>query len=600
MLTREVSQERTTSQSDQLLIEQIRDELSRLDQRLAQLLRTNRLNPYQREPQGRSSNADVIDIAAEAEKPPTSHHSLRKSSESSVLSSISRKERMTFIRIAKQIIEEEEQAGRTLDKKTEPHIITPQYRPKLDTRALFNFHGKPGEDLNDWFFTMERFFIKNSVPETQKVDWAVDHLREGARSSYRCLENSENFTWDELKGALKTRYVPKNLQAHLRKQLASLKQGENTISAHISAFEIIMTQIKNMSEEDKIDRFIESCNQELGNRIGYEEPKTLTEAKNLARRIDTYFPSQPKKTLRFQEKQIPGYLPNPQQAPAYQQLQPTGQYWSLNRQQPNSTSFHQQENPGNNQPSRDQYQYKPKRANPCRRCGLQWQWSHQCPNKPMHEANSVTYVGGTQGNTSSIGLISGAKAPNPAIDIDNISLGKEKRKTSPLLPFQNNYKAREIDDCTVEKSTNIKIIGAYSHTQNKISRVLSFGWIQKLFLIITTLSLLFKPGWTFQPRNKKHYKHQRHTTQRDHQNTLQNHKHSAQQRRQRQSSHGTLRIPREQLDSQAYSKAANRNRRAYFSNSTQRTHLHVPHHISRALSERACTATATAFCTKST
>lgn len=56
-------------------------------------------------------------------------------------------------------------------------------------KSLYKFHGKPNEDLDDWIFSMERFFKKYRIKEREKVEIAVDYLRENARTTYRSIPN---------------------------------------------------------------------------------------------------------------------------------------------------------------------------------------------------------------------------------------------------------------------------------------------------------------------------------------------------------------------------------------------------------------------------
>ena len=91
-------------------------------------------------------------------------------------------------------------------------------------KSITTFHGKPEEDLDDWLFSMERYFRKTDMAEESKVDFAVDYLRENARTVYRSLPNYEFIDWYLLKAHLTARFQPINHQTFLRQRLSELKQ----------------------------------------------------------------------------------------------------------------------------------------------------------------------------------------------------------------------------------------------------------------------------------------------------------------------------------------------------------------------------------------
>ena len=140
---------------------------------------------------------------------------------------------------------------------------------------------------------MTGFILWKDISEKSKthpddtVDFAVDYLRDNALTTFRSL-NDEYMHWEHFKIALRSNFQPKNLQKCLRQKLSVLKQT-NSVQEYIYAFDTIMNQIKDMSEVDKVDRFTQGLTQEICQKVGYEEPATLIEAKEIALRIDAYF-----------------------------------------------------------------------------------------------------------------------------------------------------------------------------------------------------------------------------------------------------------------------------------------------------------------------
>ncbi len=55
---------------------------------------------------------------------------------------------------------------------------------KMQASAIPILHGRPNEDLDEWIFIIERFFRKNRISEVEKVDIAVDYLKDNALVAY--------------------------------------------------------------------------------------------------------------------------------------------------------------------------------------------------------------------------------------------------------------------------------------------------------------------------------------------------------------------------------------------------------------------------------
>ena len=85
-----------------------------------------------------------------------------------------------------------------------------------------------------------------------------------------------------------THYQAQNLQRLLHHKLSKLRQI-GSISSYIDEFNKIMNQIRSMSEEDKIEYFVSGLKQETSNKVAYEEPGSLVQAKAIATKVETYF-----------------------------------------------------------------------------------------------------------------------------------------------------------------------------------------------------------------------------------------------------------------------------------------------------------------------
>ena len=212
---------------------------------------------------------------------------------------------------------------------------------RANEKSLTFFRGKPSDNLDEWFFTMERFFKKGGIPAHEQVDYAVDYLKDNGLTTYRSFDERELTSWSKFKRMMNDCYQPKNLQKALRKQLSDLKQ-EGSIQDYIHDFDRIMNQVREMSEVDKIDRFIDGLHPRTKNKVAFEEPMTLGDAKTLAQRVDIYFNQN--NITRNEE---------------------TNKVDKTNRVRNNNFT--------------DRYQNK---KNLCRNCGENWEKCHRC-NKHM-------------------------------------------------------------------------------------------------------------------------------------------------------------------------------------------------------------------------
>ena len=128
--------------------------------------------------------------------------------------------------------------------------------------------------------------IYANITDRHKVDCAVDYLRDSALSVYKDLENSNvEVTWEKLKKALKETFQPFDQERLAEEKLKKLKQ-RSTVDNYISDFHDLACKTQ-LTEKEKIKLFIDGLKDKA--YVGYERPKTLAEAKELARKRELYF-----------------------------------------------------------------------------------------------------------------------------------------------------------------------------------------------------------------------------------------------------------------------------------------------------------------------
>jgi hypothetical protein len=151
------------------------------------------------------------------------------------------------------------------------------------------FSGAKGENLENFFYTIERYFKNDDVPEENKVDIASDHLIKNALETYKLASQDHELTWPELKDILRRNFQASDYQASLRQELKTLRQTGN-VCDYIYEFEKLMNQINGMSELDKASNFITGLQDNIAAYVTlFDKGDTLIGAKQEALRVENTF-----------------------------------------------------------------------------------------------------------------------------------------------------------------------------------------------------------------------------------------------------------------------------------------------------------------------
>ena len=120
----------------------------------------------------------------------------------------------------------------------------PQTRFKPDKYLISRvkeFSGERGENLENYFYSLERYFINDQCPEDYKITIASDHLTKNALETYKMISKEIDLTWPELKEILIDKFQPTDYQAALRRELTNLKQDKSSnVREYIYEFEKLM------------------------------------------------------------------------------------------------------------------------------------------------------------------------------------------------------------------------------------------------------------------------------------------------------------------------------------------------------------------------
>lgn len=166
-----------------------------------------------------------------------------------------------------------------------PSCLPSALPAKVKYAAPSTFTGKGLTNVEYWIFEMERYLDLVGVPDDRKLDVGSGYLKENA-GQWWSTQASRILTWDAFKDALKARFQPLNTSHTARIQLSQLSQEGLSVNEYINKFQLILQLIHDMSEADQVHNFLRGLRPQLAQKVGLEDPKTLTAAMNLTVRID--------------------------------------------------------------------------------------------------------------------------------------------------------------------------------------------------------------------------------------------------------------------------------------------------------------------------
>ena len=177
------------------------------------------------------------------------------------------------------------------------HTNASRERPVEGTR-MPTFHGKPSESVEQFLFEARTYMEGRNVDyrlgenQARVVAMLASALRDGAASWYHArvaIEQRPLRNIDEFEHALREEFVPPDQQQRLRSALKQCRQT-GSIDEYVAQFRQLMAQIREMSELDKVDRFVDGLKPETRKEINYLRCATLSEAISAAQAYErTHF-----------------------------------------------------------------------------------------------------------------------------------------------------------------------------------------------------------------------------------------------------------------------------------------------------------------------
>ena len=171
---------------------------------------------------------------------------------------------------------------------------SPQPVPTAPTLKLINpapFSGKTS--IGSWIFQVENFLNGHpGISDKQGITYA-SALLEGEAATWWQAQSLDRTTfkelrnnWSRFKEAITDYFTPVNSKKQARDRLAALRQT-SSVRTYATEFRKVILEIGNISEDEKLDRFVRGLKFSVRKEVELREPQTVTEAIGISERYDS-------------------------------------------------------------------------------------------------------------------------------------------------------------------------------------------------------------------------------------------------------------------------------------------------------------------------
>jgi hypothetical protein len=166
-----------------------------------------------------------------------------------------------------------------------------QVRGNVKASKPKTYKGERGSDPEVWLFQFNQYADISQIAEEHKVKLAATYLEGNAATWWRnMVMQSEDgtgdyITWEEFQHGLVSIFKPVNSRKIARDRLAALRQT-NSVAKYNFDFTQLCLEIKDISESEKLDKYVRGLKDKIRMEVELAEPRTLMEAMSKAQRID--------------------------------------------------------------------------------------------------------------------------------------------------------------------------------------------------------------------------------------------------------------------------------------------------------------------------
>lgn len=154
------------------------------------------------------------------------------------------------------------------------------------------YDGSVGSDPTVWLFQFVQYADITNEPVIRRAKLAATYLSGKAATWWMGLVSqqpngdSNLITWDMFKDGLTAMFQPVNAKKMARDKLAVLTQTHSVVKYN-SEFQSLCIQISDISESEKLDRYVRGLKSAIREKVELDEPLTLAHAMSKAQRIDS-------------------------------------------------------------------------------------------------------------------------------------------------------------------------------------------------------------------------------------------------------------------------------------------------------------------------
>ena len=151
------------------------------------------------------------------------------------------------------------------------------------------YSGKKTRDLDTWLFQDRKHLDITTIPARGHVPYAASLLRGNAALWWRevCEGNRRPATWDDFCRMLREQFWPEDYGRCGRNELATMWQsGRESIADFVFKFRATCLKIPDLSEAEKMDRFVHALAQDVRLQVELRGPRGFHEAAMFAEWAD--------------------------------------------------------------------------------------------------------------------------------------------------------------------------------------------------------------------------------------------------------------------------------------------------------------------------
>ncbi|TYK08101.1 uncharacterized protein E5676_scaffold265G002620 [Cucumis melo var. makuwa] len=166
------------------------------------------------------------------------------------------------------------------------------------------------ETYLQWERKIKHVFDCNTFSENKKMKLAIAEFTNYGSEWYHYLKSERRRkeedpieTWEELKEAMRKRFVPKHYERDLKTKLQSLRQGTKSVAEYYREMETLIGRARiQEDEEDTMSRFLGGLNQEIAHLVDRNPPYNMEDMYHYAIKIEAQLKEEKERSKRYVSK----------------------------------------------------------------------------------------------------------------------------------------------------------------------------------------------------------------------------------------------------------------------------------------------------------